>query len=77
MFYGGIIFGFIGASFRWIIGSIWRTFLSKKKYSFSEYLNGPNGSDDDFDKLGSGLINRVVGFIVLMLICWLIFKLSI
>ena len=77
MFYGGIIFNFIGASFRWIVGSIWRTLLSRNKYSFSEYLNGPNDTDEQIDKLGNGLINRVTGFVLLMIICWLIISLNI
>jgi len=77
MFYGGIIFSFIGASFRWIVGSVWRTLLNRKKYTFSEYLNGPKDSDDQFDKLGSGLVNRVTGFVLLMIICWIIISLNI
>lgn len=37
---GGIIFNFIGASIRWIYGSVWRTLFNKLKFTFKEYLYG-------------------------------------
>ena len=72
MGFGGIIFNFIGAVTRWVYGSIWRSIVQKKKYTFNEYLYGPKNSDDYFDTMGHTFINRIVGAITLVLICILI-----
>ena len=71
---GGFIFDFVGAVVRWIYGTIWRTLFRRKKYSFKEYLNGPNNSDDWFDQTGHSFVNRIVGavFIVLLVIIFFI-----
>lgn len=74
---GGVIFNFVGAFTRWTYGSIWRTFAKRKKYSFNEYLYGPHKSDDWFDLKGHELVNKVIGLIVVVLICWVIIKLGI
>lgn len=62
---GGFIFNFIGACVRWTYGTIWRTIANRKKFKFSEYLNGPENSDDWFDN-GHELVNRVIGIITLV-----------
>ena len=76
MFWGGVIFNFIGASVRWLYGTIWRTIRNKKKYKFHEYLRGPDSSEDFFDNFGHQFVNRIVGFIVLMSILAAIVNLS-
>lgn len=74
MFWGGIIFNFIGALARWIYGTIWRTIANRKKFSFREYLNGPEDSDDWFDFTGHQFVNKLVGMSVLTLFVWLTIK---
>ncbi len=76
MGFGGRILGFVGAICRWIYGSIWRTNAGKKRFTFKEYINGPENSDDWFDITGHEVINRFIGFIVIMIICFIIIKLG-
>jgi len=71
---GGIIFEYFGGIVRYIYGSIYRTLLNKKKYTFKEYLYGPKDSDDFFDNYGHGFVNRIIGLISLVLIASLIIK---
>lgn len=66
---GGIIFNFIGAVARWIYGTLWRTIAHKQKFTFQEYLYGPNNSDDWFDFAGHSLNNRIIGAMVLFTLC--------
>lgn len=74
---GGIIFDYVGAVVRWIYGTVWRTIANRPKYKFSEYLNGPENSDDWFDMTGHNFVNRVIGMITIVSICWIIIKLGI
>lgn len=69
----GEILNFIGAVVRWIYGTIWRTIAGKKKYTFKEYLRGPNDSNDWFDFAGHELVNRIIGMGFLMIIVYLTF----
>ncbi|MDT0608051.1 hypothetical protein [Croceitalea rosinachiae] len=59
--FGGIIFNFIGASIRWIYGSVWRTLFNKPKFTFKEYLYGPKGTNDYYDKNAHELNNKLIG----------------
>ena len=77
MGFGAIIFNFLGACVRWLYGTIWRTVMNKRKYSFKEYLYGPKSSDDWFDMTGHTFVNRMIGAIILVLICLTIVKISI
>lgn len=56
----------IGASVRWLYGSIWRTLANKQKFTFHEYLRGPENSDDYFDNYGHAFVNVVIGIITLV-----------
>lgn len=69
----GEILNLIGAVVRWIYGTIWRTIAGKKKYTFKEYLRGPQGSDDWFDFAGHEFVNKIIGMGFLMLIVYLTF----
>jgi hypothetical protein len=55
------ILNFIGACFRWIFGTIWRTLMNKPKFTFKEYLDGPKKSSDFFDEFAHGTNNVIVG----------------
>ena len=70
MGFGGEIFNFIGAVVRCVYGTTWRTIAGRKKYTFKEYLRGPNGSDDWFDMLGHELNNKVIGVITFVVIVY-------
>ncbi|MDX9854567.1 MAG: hypothetical protein RBS81_12360 [Tenuifilaceae bacterium] len=74
---GGYILGFVGACVRWLYGTTWRTIANRPKYKFSEYLNGPEYSDDWFDMTGHDFVNRVVGMITIVMICWIAINLGI
>lgn len=77
MGFGGLIFDFVGACIRWIYGTILRTITNRPKYKFHEYLNGPENSSDWFDITGHNFVNRVIGMIAIVLICWIIIKMKI
>ncbi|TDN97732.1 hypothetical protein [Sunxiuqinia elliptica] len=71
---GAEIFNFIGAVVRWTYGTIWRTIAREKKFTFKEYLKGPNDSDDWFDFAGHESVNRIIGAGFLMIIIYLTMK---
>ena len=62
------IFNFMGASVRWLYGSIWRTIFRKPKFTFKEYLYGPKNSNDYFDKHAHVMNNKILGILVLGII---------
>jgi hypothetical protein len=72
---GGEILDYVGGTVRWIYGTIWRTITHKKRYTFREYQNGPDDSDDlIFDRLGHSIVNRVVGMVSLMVLIIFLLK---
>ena len=77
---GGTIFNFIGAFLRWIYGSFFLSlfYKDKKKYSFKEYLYGPENPEeyDCFEEYGHAFANRIWGIIGAGIICYLIIKIS-
>jgi len=77
MGFGGIIFNFLGAVVRWVYGTIRRTISNKPKYTFSEYVYGPKNSDGWFDTNGHNFVNRIIGIISMVLMCWLIIRFGI
>ncbi len=56
-------FNFFGAIIRWVLGTIWRTISNKKRYTFKEYLNGPNRPYDRYDEYDESK-NIIVGGIL-------------
>ena len=71
---GGILFNFIGATVRWIYGTIWRTIANKKKYSFREYLHGPKDGDFIIDEVGHGCNNVAIGMAFLIIVITLLLR---
>ncbi len=71
---GRLFLNITGATVRWIYGTIWRTLFRKKRFTFKEYLYGPENSDDWFDLTGHTFINRVIGIGFLMLIVLVLLK---
>lgn len=72
MYIGGIVLNYVGASVRWTYGTIWRTIFNKPKFTFSEYVNGPNQSKDYFDQTGHQFNNKMIGGVAIFLILWLL-----
>lgn len=68
---GAIIFNYIGAITRWLFGSLLRSLSNKRKFTFKEYLNGPNNLDDFIETADHVFANKIIGFIVLCLICFI------
>jgi len=76
-FMGSLILNFIGGTVRYVYGTVWRTLLKKRKFTFDEYINGPKKSQDFFDQTGHGLVNGIVGIISLSIICWIIIRIGV
>ena len=72
-----IIFNFIGASIRWVYGTVWRTIAGKHRFTFNEYLNGPKKSSDFFDEYAHGTNNVIIGIVFLFIITYIIVKYNI
>jgi len=64
---GRIILNYVGATVRWLYGTIWRTIFKKQKYTYKEYVYGPNNSDW-YDFNGHQFNNRIIGALFLVLI---------
>jgi hypothetical protein len=62
-YFGRLFFNFIGASLRWFVGKI----FSNNEFTFSEYLNGPENSNDFYDEMGHQFNNRMIGAIFFFL----------
>lgn len=73
---GAIIFNFLGASIRWLYGTFWRTIANKRKFTFKEYLYGSEKPSDWFELTGHTFVNKIIGAIILVLICLIIIKLG-
>ena len=77
MGFGAIFFNFIGGFVRWLYGTIWRTVANKPKFKFREYLYGVEDSEDIFDKLEHNFVNKIIGMLTVVLLCFILFKLGI
>lgn len=60
-------FNLVGGTSRWVWGTIWRTLFKKKKFKYSEYINGPD-NPDYYDNMGHRLNNILIGLIVFFVI---------
>lgn len=72
-FSAGHYFNYIGGSIRWSIGTTWSNIRDSKKYSYEEYVYGPNDSDDF---MIDGLGNRVIGGITIVVVSFVILTLD-
>lgn len=72
MFYGSVVFRFIGTLVRWIVFFISNVILNKKILSFKEVWNGPKSNDSinfasyEFSNILLGMFSLFV-FILLTL----------
>lgn len=73
---GGRLLNFIGASFRACYGFIRHQIVGGKKYTFREYLYGPEDSDDWFDKKGHAFVNWIIAGVSLTVIVIILKKLG-
>lgn len=67
----GFILNIIGATARWIYGSIWRVLLNKDKFSYSDYINGIKDSDEYFNQTAHQFNNKVIGIIAIGLLLYI------
>ena len=65
---GSIIFNFFGACTRWTYGQIRRMLVGGPKYTFREYLHGPDNGDEIIDTFGHELITNIIGAITILVI---------
>jgi hypothetical protein len=65
---GSFIFNFFGACSRWTYGQFRRMLVGGPKYTFREYLNGPDNGDEIIDTFGHGLITNIIGAITILII---------
>lgn len=71
MFYGSIIFRFIGVLIRWVFeGIIFKLVRKGKIKSFKEVWNGPY-SDDLANNASYEISNIIIGIIVFLVIAFL------
>jgi hypothetical protein len=70
----GSILNWIGGTLRWMLGSIWFSLRQKKNFKYSEYLFGPNNSDDWFDEKGHGFVNILASCVFIMIMILLFLK---
>lgn len=58
----------IGGTIRWVFGSLWSTLFNKPKYTFKEYIYGPENANhyDSVHTFVNGLI--AVVFIVVLVV---------
>lgn len=63
-----ILLNYIGGSIRWLFGTLWRALFNTPKYTFKEYIHGPEDSDH-YDS-AHGCINTIIAiaFIALVVI---------
>ena len=72
---GSFIFNFVGACTRWTWGQLRIRIFGGQKFTFKDYLNGPQNSDDEIiDGFGHGFVNTVIGFITIMIVLALLTK---
>jgi len=69
-----IIFNFIGATIRWIYGTVWRTIAGKQRFTFKEYLNGSKKSSDFLEEYAHGTNNVIIGVVFFFIIAYIIVK---
>jgi hypothetical protein len=66
----------VGASLRWVYGSIWRSIFNQQKFTFREYLYGPNKPKGWFDEKGHRLSNVIVAFGFLFVVVVILIKIN-
>ena len=71
---GSFIFNFFGACSRWTYGQFRSRLFGGPKYTFREYLNGPDNGDEIIDTFGHGLITNIVGAVTIIVIVVLLIK---
>ena len=63
------LFEYLGAVYKWMFFGVLNLILWKKPPLFKQILSPLEDSKDIVDVLAGGLSNKVVGFIITMIIC--------
>jgi hypothetical protein len=69
----GLVLTFVGGTIRYVYGTIWRTLFNKRKYTFNEYMNGPDRASW-YDTSGHGFVNYVIGILAFLLFFLIIMR---
>jgi hypothetical protein len=75
MFYGAIIFRYIGASSVFVLNLLYASITGKRRKTFKEALNG-KPTDDMADAAGYEIFLNVIGAITLFVVCMLIIRIE-
>jgi hypothetical protein len=75
MFYGSQIFRFVGVLVSWLFVNVYKLIIRQNTVSFKYLWKGPN-YDDAADGAAHEMKYIFLGFVILMLICWIIIKLG-
>ena len=63
------LFEYLGAFYKWVFFSLMNPLFGKKVPMFREILAPPVEGKEIVDSAAGGLSNKVIGFIVTMIIC--------
>jgi hypothetical protein len=63
------LFEYLGAFYKWIYFSFFNPIIGKKTVPFKQILAPLEESGDIVERLAGGLSNKLIGFIVTMIIC--------
>lgn len=72
-----VVLNFIGASIRWVFGSLWRTLTNKPKRTYKSYVYGEDFESDSYDDFTVGIINPITAVIFIAIVIGCIVKFNI
>ncbi|WP_411896125.1 hypothetical protein [Winogradskyella sp. A2] len=61
-----VLLNYIGGTTRWIFGSIWRSLFNKPKYTYKEYIYGPQ--EPDFYDSAHTFINGAIAVVFVIIL---------
>lgn len=66
------LFEYLGACYKWFFFYILNLILNKEKPVFREVLYSLNSNPDVIDSLAGGISNKIIGFLVTMIVCFIL-----
>lgn len=70
------LFEFLGAFYKWIFFRIINPILGKEVPSIKQILSPLDDNEEIVDILARGLSNKIVGFIITMIICSILVRVT-
>ena len=68
------LFEYLGAFYKWLFFSLLSYLLGKERPVFRNMLHPLDENTDVMDSLAGGASNKIIGFIVTMIICSILVK---